>query len=224
MNWQRIGSLCMASLTWVGALSLCSCEDEDGTIDDDKRAREVVEDRRAEFVNPKDITVAEDGLAYASGESEPFTGAVVTRDKDWRPRYFAYYYEGKLHGPEMRWREDGTFRRIFDYHHGELNRRREYFENGNIDLDTLVEGGESIGRHLRWFDDGRVRWQGSFKSGLQWHGPIKDYAEDGTVLWDAEFDHGRYIRGIYPESEKQSLIDGGMLNEDGTPTAGEESP
>ena len=30
-------------------------------------------------------------------------------------------------------------------------------------------------------------------------------------MWDAVFDHGRYISGIYPESEKQNLIDAGML-------------
>ena len=209
----------MGSLAVAGVLGISSCRDGGG----ETGAAAAAEERRKDFVKPEQISVAEDGLARVSGETEPFTGAVVTRNKDWRPLYFAYYYEGKMHGPEMRWREDGTLKRIFDYHHGELNRRREYFENGNIDLDALIEGGESIGRHLRWFEDGRVRWQGSFKPNLQWHGPIIDFAEDGTVMWDAEFDHGRYIRGIYPESEKQNLIDNGMLNEDGTPTAGNDT-
>ena len=215
MNWERNAWISVCLLVAGGLLSLSSCRDDSGGDGTSAHA----EERRRDFVKESEIKVAEDGLAYVEGGKEPFTGAVITRNKEWRPLYFAYYYEGKLHGPEMRWRPDGTLKRIFDYHHGEMNRRREYFENGNIDMDALMEGGESIGRHLRWFEDGRVRWQGSFKPGLQWHGPIKDYAEDGTVMWDAIFDHGRYISGIYPESEKQNLIDNGMLNEDGTPTA-----
>ncbi len=224
MKWERFGWFSMGSLAVMSVLSIASCTDGGGSTG----ATMPAEDRRKDFVKPEEISVAEDGLAYVMGDAEPFTGASVTRDKDWRPRYFAYYYEGKLHGPEMRWRDDGTLKRIFDYHHGEMNRRREYFENGNLDMDALVkwdsEKGKEVGfgRHLLWYEDGSVRWVGSFAAGEQWHGPIEDYAEDGTVLWDAEFDHGRFISGVYPESEKQSLIDNGMLNEDGTPTADSE--
>ena len=213
MIWESITFKRLLLLAPV-ALAMASCLEEGPP-----KSAESSEGGRDGFFRPDDIAVAEDGLAYAAGESEPFTGAVVTRDKDWQPRYFAYYYEGKLHGPEMRWHEDGTFKRIFDYHHGDMDRRREFFENGNIDLDALIENGESIGRHRRWYEDGSVRWQGSFKPNLQWHGPIKDFAEDGTVLWDAMFENGRYIGGIYPESEKQNLIDAGMLDEGGKPTA-----
>ena len=43
---------------------------------------------------------------------------------------------------------------------------------------------------------------------------MKDLHPDGTVMRDAVFKRGRYVSGKYPPSEKQKLIDGGMLDPD----------
>jgi len=181
---------------------------------------ETVDNPRPDgFTTPQEIIVKDDDLAYREGDDKPFTGAVVTRDKEWRPRYFGYYFEGKLHGPETRWYSDGKLKRIFDYNHGEKTRHREWFENGLPKLDAMTKDGIAYGRHIKYDETGRERFIGNFGENLQWDGHIRDVGEDGTVLWDADFENGHYIRGIYPESEKQNLIDNGMLNEDGTPTA-----
>ncbi len=206
-------------LSWAGVvlagLQCCSCSRQDGNV----RSADA-EIRRDGFFAESDIGKRDDGLAYAVDAAEPFTGAVVTRDKEWRPRYFAYYYEGKLHGPETRWSDDGKTKRIFDYHFGELTRRREFYGNGKLKLDAMMKGEDAFGRHVRYDEQGKERFIGNFGEGLAWHGHIYDIDENGKVLWDAEFDHGRFLRGIYPESEKQSLIDAGMLKENGTPNAG----
>jgi len=199
----------IACLCVILALSACR---------EDKAPSEV-KPRSEGFTTPQEIIVKEDGLAYREGEDTAYTGAVATRDKDWKPRYFGYYFEGKLHGPETRWYPDGKLKRIFDYNHGEKTRHREWFENGLPKLDAMTKDGIAYGRHIKYDETGRERFVGSFTDNLQWDGRIRDVGEDGTVLWDADFENGRYIRGIYPESEKQNLIDNGMLNEDGTPTA-----
>lgn len=192
-------------------LILSACRQDQVKVD--------VNERAEGFPTPQEIIVKDDDLAYREGEDAPYTGAVVTRDKDWRPRYFGYYFEGKLHGPETRWTADGKLKRIFDYNFGEKTRHREWFENGQPKLDAMTKDGIGFGRHIKYDETGRERFVGNFGENLQWHGHIRDVGEDGTVLWDADFENGHYIRGIYPDSEKQNLIDNGMLNKDGTPTA-----
>ncbi len=168
-------------------------------------------EKRTDFTHPKELVEGEDGLFRRRGENDPYTGAVTIRDRDWNLRHFAYYQNGKLHGPELKFWEDGTLRRNFDYENGEKVRHREWFENGNPKTDAMFVGGEAIGPHRTWFEDGSPRWSGTFVEGLLWDGRIVDYAPGGKLMWDAIFERGRYVSGVYPESEQEKLIEGGML-------------
>lgn len=166
------------------------------------------------FPRQGDIKIREqDGLAYLQGEMQPYTGVVIGRNKKWQMKYFANYEKGKLHGAEMRWYEGGGMKKMLDYERGEKVRHREWFENGKREIDAMMKDGVAYGRHLKWFEDGRLRFSGNFVENLLWDGPVKDVDEDGKVMWDAVFKHGRYVSGVYPPSEKQKLIDGGMLEE-----------
>jgi len=204
----------MVSLRWIVLLSLllwCSgqlaCQKED-----EKRSGNPAE--QSGFLRRSDIETREqDGLTYLKGGAEPFAGVVISRDKNWQMKYFANYEKGRLHGPEMWWYEDSKMKKMLDYERGEKIRHREWFENGNRKIDAMMKEGKAFGRHLKWFEDGSLRFSGNFVENLQWDGPVKDIHEDGTVMWDAVFKRGRYMSGKYPPSEKQKLIDGGMLKE-----------
>ena len=110
---------------------------------------------------------------------------------------------------------------MLDYESGEKIRHREWFENGNREIDAMMKNGVAFGRHLKWFEDGSLRFSGNFVENLLWDGPMKDIHKDGTVMWDAVFKRGRYVSGKYPPSEKQKLIDGGMLDPDKVKNAGQ---
>ena len=94
---------------------------------------------------------------------------------------------------------------------GRKSRHRTWFENGNREIDAMMRDGIAFGRHLKWFEDGSLRFSGNFKDNLQWHGHIVDVGEDGTVYWDAIFENGRYVSGIYPAAEEEAMREAGML-------------
>ncbi len=167
------------------------------------------------FIHRSDIEVRQqDGLVYLKEGTTPFTGVVIGRGDGSRMNYFTNYEKGVQHGPEIWWYGDGVMKKMLDYEHGEKIRHREWFANGNRKIDAMMKDGFAFGRHLKWFEDGSLRFSGSFVEDLLWDGPVKDIGENGEVMWDAIFKRGRYVSGKYPASEKQKLIDGGMLPAD----------
>ncbi len=188
----------------VLALSLPSCSDR-------RPAAKTAPDAPKDFTHPDEITTGPDGIARRQESEAPYTGAAIIRDRDWNLRYFAYYQDGKLHGPEMKFWDNGRVRRNFDYQAGEKVRHREWFENGNPKIDATFASDLERRPHRTWFEDGSPRWSGHFVGELQWDGHIVDYAPGGKLMWDAIFDHGRYVSGVYPESEQENLIKAGML-------------
>lgn len=163
------------------------------------------------FPTPKRVQAGADGLVRLNGQTEPYTGPVILSDEALHLRYFAYYHQGKLHGPEIRYYEDGTMRKLFDFEHGEKVRHREWFPNAQAKTDAMMVDGVAYGPHRTWFEDGRPRWTGTFVEDLLWQGRIVDYSEDGKLMWDAIFDKGRYLSGTYPEAEQENLIANGLL-------------
>lgn len=201
MRWIVVLSLLLFS---VGQLA---CQKAD-------KGRAEKPERKSDFPKQRDVEIREqDGLAYLAGKKEPYTGVVIGRNKEWQMKYFANYEKGKLHGAEIRWYEGGGMKKMLDFERGEKIRHREWFENGNREIDAMMKNGEAFGRHTKWFEDGSLRFSGNFIENLLWDGPVKDIHKDGTVMWDAVFKRGRYVSGKYPPSEKQKLIDGGMLEE-----------
>ncbi|NNE92980.1 MAG: hypothetical protein HKN23_15150, partial [Verrucomicrobiales bacterium] len=168
------------------------------------------------FPKRYDVEVSEsDGLTRLKGETEPFSGQVVMRNKEWKMGYLATYLEGKQHGPEIRFYPDGvTMKTWFDWVDGEKVRHRDFYETGQIQRDAMMKDGIAYGRHRRWGENGLLRFDGNFTDNIQWHGHIRDRDADGNVLWDAIFENGRYISGVYPKSEEENLIKGGMLDPD----------
>lgn len=194
----------LAGLLVSSSLFFLSCAED---RPDDNAAVDLPKD----FTHPDEITTGPDGIARRAGSESPYTGAAIIRDREWNLRYFAYYQDGKLHGPEMKFWENGRMRRNFDYRTGEKVRHREWFENGNPKIDATFGDDFERRPHRTWFEDGSPRWTGHFVGELQWDGHIVDYAPGGKLMWDAIFDRGRYVSGVYPEGEQEALIQGGML-------------
>ena len=172
------------------------------------------ETRPAGFPRRGDIEISEsDGLVRLKGETEPFSGQVVMRNKEWKMGYVATYLDGKLHGPEIRFYPDGvTMKRWFDWVDGEKVRHRDFYEDGQIPRDAMMKDGVAFGPHRRSGEDGLLRFDGTFTHSLLWHGRIRDKDENGIVLWDAIFERGQYVSGIYPKELEQELIEKGRLD------------
>ena len=163
------------------------------------------------FPSRMDLETGEDGLVRLKGKTTPFTGSVVHRNKDFRVTYFAHYQDGKLQGPEVRFYDSGRIYRVNDYHGGKQIHQREWHENGNRKLDTPMVDGTARGPHLRWHENGEVRFDGFFNDKFQWHGRVRDFKEDGTIIWDALFENGHYVSGTYPALMQPHLLKTGRL-------------
>ncbi|MCB1090585.1 MAG: hypothetical protein KDL87_03590 [Verrucomicrobiae bacterium] len=209
MPASRITSRSFGAVVLIAAVSVAfvSCN-EDRETSTEPKVRTIP----FQIPSPSKIELGEDGVARLKGTTEPYTGTVATFDETGtKPRYFAQYLNGKLHGPEMKFYDDGKLRREYDYNHGEKIHHREWFPNGNLKRDAAFEGGNAIGPHRTYFEDGRLRWSGFFIENLLWQGHIVDYAEDGTLMWDAIFEKGKYVSGTYPESEQEKMIAQGLV-------------
>lgn len=179
----------------------------------DKKSEATASTPKAGFNKRGDIEVGDDGLARLKSMTTPYSGQIVMRNKQWQIGYLASYQDGKLNGPEIRYFPDGiTLMRWYDWVHGEKVRHRHFYENGHIQIDAMMKNGEAFGSHRTWAEDGLLRFDGNFAENLQWDGRVRDVNENGEVLWDAIFDHGRYVSGTYPKDHEQKLIDGGMLD------------
>ena len=197
-----------------------SCKQEDDRNSSGKRSNGASIPRTGQIVEK------EDGLIYLKDAKTPYSGPVILPDPTGYLRYTANYQGGKLHGPEMKFGAEGRIRRWFDWIDGEKVRHRDFYESGQLKRDAMFKGGHAIGKHRTWSESGMLKFDGAFAPGLQWHGHIRDRDDDGKILWDAHFENGQYLRGIYPKSEEKNLIDRGLIDpETLLPTSGsKESP
>ena len=146
-----------------------------------------------------------DGLTYAEGAAEPFTGTWEKRDKGGTLARSESYKAGKPHGDHSRYYPDGKPRKIETFSEGEKVRERRWFENGNLEIDAEMKNGVAYGKHTRWFEDGSLRFEAIFVEGLKWQGRVRDFKPDGTVVVDAIFENGKYIRGIFPDAPEGAV-------------------
>ena len=197
----RILSLIPAFVLCFGS-SGCREESQDNTAAKSEPQR---------YTHRKELETGEDGLVRRQGETEPYTGVVIHGDGERTISYFASYRDGKAHGPQIHYHDNGRIRLILDFEDGEKVRHREWFENGNREMDAMMRDGIAYGRHLRWFEDGSLRFRANFLEKLRWDGQVKDVAPDGTVMWDAWFENGKYRSGHYPEEAQENLLERGLI-------------
>lgn len=102
----------------------------------------------------------------------------------------------------------GTGEKLYHYRSGQLQLREEYARgelvrsewfkpDGSSILVTEWKDGTGEGLYLR--EDGSVRRRVTYANGLS-HGKSIYYAEDGTVLGEAEFNKGARVSGYDPQA------------------------
>lgn len=84
----------------------------------------------------------EDRLIYKEGSATPFSGVAIEIALEGYRRKEYHYQNGKLHGPQISWYQDGKLFGLAVYEHGQLIYRREYGPDA------------SEGHHFSHTDDG----------------------------------------------------------------------
>lgn len=153
-------------------------------------------------VMPSIQLVPKDGKFCAPATGQPFTGTVLLCLENGRSAGEEHYEDGLqqgvwtlLHAATGAVREEKTWAR------GDLVRKREWYPGGAIRKDLCLKLGEPVGWQRMWWEDGRLRGQSFLLPGFVPHGHRLEYAEDGSIIWDAVFDHGVLVSGTGPEPD-----------------------
>jgi antitoxin component YwqK of YwqJK toxin-antitoxin module len=150
----------------------------------------------------------EDRLFYEPGASEPFTGTQRGYEKESRSvNHECHYVNGLREGWERRWfkeKPDQMSKQIL-WVQGERAFFFEYWPNGNLKQLASQRDGSDVGRdsmahgtYVKWFEDGRVKFRAHYDVDFRWHGKVLDYDDAGELMWDAVFDHGKFVSGHHP--------------------------
>ena len=151
--------------------------------------------------------VQKDGKFCAPDTDLPFTGTVLLSLENGRAAGAEHYADGVQHGVwTLLHAASGVVREEATWNHGDLIRRREWFPGGTIRKDLCLKSGEPVGWQRMWWEDGRLRRQSFLLPGFVPHGHRLEYAEDGSVIWDAGFDHGLLVSGIGPEPDFSEVL------------------
>lgn len=159
-----------------------------------------------------DLEQREDKLHYESGAAQPFTGTQRGYAKESRALIHECPYEGGLkHGWERRWFKDNPQQMSSQalWVQGERAFYFEWWPNGNMRQLTSQRDGADFGResiahgtYVKWFEDGRVKFRAHYNENFRWHGRVLDYDDSGELMWDAEFNQGKFVRGQHPPDYK----------------------
>jgi len=154
-----------------------------------------------------------DTLKYANGDvfegtfkdNKPHIGKVllsngevgynvewIKGDVEIRTRYDSYYDDAKLKPMEKCYYKDG-----------EVIKKQEYHESGQIASNCALEGGEPHGRERKYFEDGIIKIDIDWKEGKK-HGKELEYSESGHIKTEIEWIEGKKIKQLkyHYESEK----------------------
>lgn len=101
---------------------------------------------------------------YATGEDEPFTGVVIYRFADEKPKMARTYVDGVVHGSVTVW-----------------------YPNGNKQNETTYVNGQKEGPFFSWYRSGQVEWEGAYKADRE-SGVWLRYDESGALLSEKDYD------------------------------------
>ena len=140
-------------------------------------------------VSETQLTESKDGLLLIEGK--PYTGEVVRFYSNKKKSESYSIRNGKLHGPFVTYREDGSRAFQVTFSNGvEQGPFKRWFEGGKIWVDENYKAGKLDGISLTYFSNGKIQVQSSYRAGkkegleIGWH-------ENGQQCWEAIYEKGK---------------------------------
>lgn len=155
---------------------------------------------KTEPSKPK-IEVKADGLAYEADSAIPFTGSVRKVDARGRLLFERPFTAGKRNGVERRFTagDPPVLELEITWKDGEKVLHIDYWPNGQKKREGPMRNGVLFGLVQKWYEDGELRFRATYDENFQWHGHAFDRDDDRKLMWDAEFNHGKYVSGHHPD-------------------------
>jgi len=144
---------------------------------------------------PLRLETRADGLTYAVGAREPFSGKFIALNKDGTIHYEQTYENGIKHGHWQIYTDGGKPKRRKDYVNGGVVREREWHPNGQLKSDESMKDGVCFGLCTFWFDDGRIHRIMNFGDGFALHGQAIEFSKTGELVVDVIYCDGAAVSG-----------------------------
>ncbi len=132
------------------------------------------------------------GLCFVVGESVPFTGKATWNYSNGQMMQETDFLNGREHGPERWWFEDGKRAGQCAYTEGLLDGPCVHWhpDGDTKALQVVYRAGKRDGMELEWYANGKEKSAAQFKNGEQ-EGEAKGWYEDGQLAWSSNWKQGR---------------------------------
>ena len=116
------------------------------------------------------------------------------RQRGWydngRPEYDHNYSHGKKHGRHQGWRPNGQPEYDHNYEHDEQHgRQRDWYPSGRPLIVIDYSDGKRHGRQQAWYEDGQPEYDHNYDSHGKWHGSVRAWMT-GKLVQDGWYEHG----------------------------------
>ena len=140
---------------------------------------------------PREISIKDsefrEGVFYAKGETEPFTGTAIFNRGD-GSRTETPFVNGKMHGTQIWYFKDGSTK-TSEFVHG-TGTVISYYEDGSKKWETPYANGKMHGRRIEYNQDGSKKYESTLVNGKQ-HGTVIHYREDGSTHSEIPYVDGK---------------------------------
>jgi antitoxin component YwqK of YwqJK toxin-antitoxin module len=97
-----------------------------------------------------------EGVLFAKGEVEPFSGLLIERYPNRKPKIEIEIADGKAHGRSRGWYESGQLEVEEQFLHGTSHGpRTRWYENGQKRSEARIEHGQLSGAYVEWHENGQ---------------------------------------------------------------------
>lgn len=142
-----------------------------------------------------------DGQLRRKGDATPFTGVMIERYPDGKPKSRSAISNGVMHGVSEGWFTNGvkqvTEHFLSGTSHGQ---RTKWHLNGMKQSEAQIANGKLTGQFRRWDEQGKLSEEIEMVNGEP-HGLSRAYHPDGTLKAEVRLDKGKVIdQKFFPAS------------------------
>lgn len=176
-------------LLFAVSATLCLAEESKLNVDDPATMKRIL----AEAIESYKLGERDDGgedLLYASGSQTPYTGWSKLIKRNGLVENIEQYKDGKLHGLEVWWFDNGKKYSEINYKDGKKNGLQvRWFENGQKQVESSHKDGELHGLITKWRQDGSMWFSKNYNDG-KYHGLSTEWHENGQKENETHYKNG----------------------------------
>ena len=136
----------------------------------------------------------EDYLAHLKDDDALFTGRAVEMGDNGRMALEGSFHQGRPHGEEIWFFENGNKNSLVTYQHGVRHGPHlVWFEDGQLQIDVCYSNGRRDGRHSVFYESGQKRSEADFAND-KLHGSYITWHEDGSKKSERIFEKGAEVK------------------------------